>query len=150
MLFNIVHGIELTLKAINDYLYIALRNEQKIEGGHNIKQLSEVALSLLNELKRTDGSAEIADCITGMKLVQNFILNIFDKTNDMAFARYPITPKDKEMFYTATLENVVVDLEILREQSIYVITVLEFITDFMLRYLEYLDEIRREYGSGDF
>ena len=54
------------------------------------------------------------------------------------------------MFYTATLENVVVDLEILREQSIYVITVLEFITDFMLRYLEYLDEIRREYGSGDF
>ena len=46
ILFNIVHGIELSLKAINCYLNMILKDwyEQKIEGGHNIKQLSDDAI----------------------------------------------------------------------------------------------------------
>lgn len=149
ILFNIVQGIELTLKAVIDYLYIILREEHKIISGHNIRQLVTEAISRFRELKKVDGSDEIEQCIVGMKLVQKFVDNIYKKTDDMAFARYPIDTKAKEMFYAASLENVVVDLEVLREQSIYVITVLDYITDFLLRFLDYLSEIKSEYG-GDY
>lgn len=138
ILFNIVQGTELSLKAIIDYLYIILKEQHKLMGGHNIKQLSQEAMSRFIEFKQQDGSKEIEECITALQLAQKFIENIYDKTDDMAFARYPIDSKKQEMFYTATHENVVVDLEILREQSAYVFSMLDFIIDTILRYMEYL------------
>lgn len=54
ILFNVVHAVELSLKAINDYLNIILYDKAKIEGGHDIKQLSDVTLKLLQKFKAND------------------------------------------------------------------------------------------------
>lgn len=145
ILFDIVHGIELSLKAINDYLSIILKEKTCIEGGHQIKQLSDVALARLKDLKERDGGKEIDESIISMQLVKQFIENIYEKTDDMAFARYPINSKNGDMFYTAQLNNVVVDMEALQEQLSYVATMLDFVFDFLCRYLEYLHEVRSEY-----
>lgn len=147
ILFNIVQGIELTLKAIIDYLNIILHETPSIRNGHNIKQLIEEAIERFKEFNAVEKSNEIEQSITALKLVQNFIRNIYEKTDDMAFARYPINTKEKEMFYAATYENVVVNLEILREQATYVITMLELVTDSLLRYMEYLSELKSEYDD---
>lgn len=154
ILFNLIHGIELLLKAINSYLYMILERKPCIKGSHNIKQLSSEALKRLQDLKANDDSEDIVSAITAMKLIQRFINNIYDKTDDMAFARYPIDSSHKEMFYTASTENVVVDMEILREQITYVCNMLNFIMEFLSRYWDYVcemqeyeDELRREYES---
>lgn len=149
ILFNIVQGIELKLKAIIDYLNIILHERHIIKNGHNIKQLIEEAIKRFMDFNAVESSDEIAQSITALKLVQNFIRNIYEKTDDMAFARYPVDTKEREMFYAAAYENVVVDLEILREQAIYVITMLELVTDSLLRYMEYLSELKSEY-VGDY
>ena len=145
ILFDIVHAVELSLKAINDYLSIILHDEAKIEGGHNIKQLSDVTLKLFQEFKKKDNSNEIVESITAIKLVKQFIANIFEKTDDMAFARYPINSKKEDMFYAASSENVVVDMELLKEQLSYVATMLDFVFDFLYRYIEYLQEMKQYY-----
>ena len=152
ILFNLIHGIELSLKAINDYLYMILERKPCIKGNHDIKQLSSEALKRLQDLKAIDDSEDIVSAIIAMKLVQRFIGNIYEKTDDMAFARYPIDSKHKEMFYAASSKNVVVDLAVLREQITYVCNMLDFIMGMLFRYWEYLcemqefeDEIRQEY-----
>ena len=141
ILFDIVHGIELSLKAINDYLCIILKNEPCIEGGHKIKQLSDVALARLRDLKKEYDSKEVDESITAILLVKQFIERIYEKTDDMAFARYPINSKKEDMFYSSVLNNVMVDLEELKEQMAYVATMLDFIFDYLSRYLEWLNEI---------
>lgn len=143
ILFDIVHAVELSLKAINDYLSIILHDEAKIDGGHNIKQLSDVTLKLFQEFKKKDNSNEIVESITAIKLVKQFIANIFEKTDDMAFARYPINSKKEDMFYAASSENVVVDMELLKEQLSYVATMLGFVSDFLCRYIEYLKRLKQ-------
>lgn len=45
------------------------------------------------------------------------------------------------MFHAASSENVVVDMELLKEQLSYVETMLDFVFDFLCRYIEYLQEI---------
>ena len=52
ILFDIVHAVELSLKAINDHLSIILHDKAKIDGGHNIKQLPDVTLKLFQEFKK--------------------------------------------------------------------------------------------------
>ena len=141
ILFDIVHAVELSLKAINDHLSIILHDKAKIEGGHNIKQLSDVTLKLFQEFKKKSNSNEIVGSIKAIKLVKQFISNIFEKTDDMAFVRYPINSKKEDMFYAASTENVVVDMELLKEQLSYVTTMFDFVFDFLCRYIEYLQEI---------
>ena len=145
ILFNIVHAVELSLKAINDYLNIILYDKAKIEGGHDIKQLSDVTLKLFRKFKEKENSAEVAESITAIKLVKKFIDNIFEKTNDMAFARYPINSKKEDMFYNATLQNVMVDMELLQEQLAYVATMLDFVFDCLCRYIECIQEMKEYY-----
>ena len=145
ILFNVVHAVELSLKAINDYLNIMLYDKAKIEGGHDIKQLSDVTLKLLQKFKAKENNNEVAESITAIKLVKKFIDNIFEKTNDMAFARYPINSKNEDMFYNATLQNVMVDMELLQEQIAYVATMLDFVFDYLCRYIEYIQEMKEYY-----
>ncbi len=145
ILFNVVHAVELSLKAINDYLNIILYDKAKIEGGHDIKQLSDVTLKLFQKFKAKENSNEVAESITAIKLVKKFIDNIFEKTNDMAFARYPINSKNEDMFYNATLQNVMVDMELLQEQIAYVATMLDFVFDCLCRYIEYIQEMKEYY-----
>lgn len=152
ILFNLIHGIELSLKAINCYLYMVLNKESAIKGKHDIRQLADEAKKRLLDLKKKDNSEDIVSAITAMKLVQKFIGNIYEKTNDMAFARYPIDSDHKEMFYTASQQNVVVDMAVLKEQITYVCNMLDYIMGLLSRYWEYTcemqqyeDELRHEY-----
>ena len=141
ILFDIVHGIELSLKAINNHLEIILRNQPKIEGNHNIKQMASVALRRLEDYKMKAKNKEIDDLITAIKLVQQFIEIIYDNTDDMAFARYSINTKNEDMFYTSALQNVTVDIELLQEELNYVVTMLDFIFDLLRQYIRNAQEI---------
>lgn len=141
ILHCIVHSIELALKAIIFHLEILLEEQPSIEGNHDIKQLNQTAISKLIDLKLKKIYGGLDEAKTALRLIEKFINNIYEKTDDMSFVRYPITAKKEDMFYTKDLNNVVVDLEKLKEQYSYVFTMLDFVIDVLLRNLEFRSEI---------
>ena len=147
ILFNILHGIELYLKSINSDMNVVLDQGEKIEGGHRIKQLCEVAQKRLMEIKQKVEIDGVQEMITALKVVKNFVEIIYEKTDDMAFARYTVSKDKQPMFYVATRENVVIDLEKLREQLTYVGCMLSFISDCLGRYQEFLSEMKSYYSD---
>lgn len=130
IMFNIVHGIEVYLKAINASLNIILgKSRTDIEGNHDIKQLCSTAKKLLIEYKSINGNSTKDDMFKAIKVVENFILNIYEKTDDMTFARYPMHKNKDGHFYIQALANEVIDLELIKEQIVYLYKMLEFIYD---------------------
>lgn len=128
IMFNIVHGIEVYLKAINVSLNIVLnKDRKKIEGSHDIRQLCCVAKKLIEEYKNSNKSNTTKQMFTAIKVVEKFIANIYVKTGDMTFARYPLDRNKNGHFYIQALENEVIDLEILREQMLIIYNMLDFI-----------------------
>lgn len=128
ILFNTVHGIEVYLKAINVSLNIVLaKDHTKIEGGHDIKQLCSIAKSLIGEYKAKHKNTTSAKMLIAIRVVENFIENIYAKTGDMTFARYPVAKDKSGHFYIQKFENEVVDLELLQEQLLTVFNMLQFI-----------------------
>lgn len=130
IMFNIVHGIEVYLKAINAVLSVVLNKKHGItEGGHDLKGLCGVARKLIIEYKNEKKCDTTEQMFLGIKLVERFIENIYDKTDDMTFARYPLAKNRQGHFYIQTFDNEVIDLERLEEQIIYLFNMLEFIYD---------------------
>lgn len=128
IMFNIVHGIEVYLKAINAALSVVLKKNRGIsEGGHDLKRLCDVALNLIIEFKTTNKNTTSSQMFEGIKVVEKFISNIYEKTDDMTFARYPLAKNKQGHFYIETFDNEVIDLELLREQLVYVFKMLDFI-----------------------
>lgn len=137
IMFNIVHANEVYLKAINAELSIILNEDRGMsEGGHDLRALCINARKLIIKYKnKTSNKNTIADqMFQGIKIVERFIDNIYEKTYDMTFARYPLAMKKKEKekkeeghFYINTFENEVIDLESLAEQVVYVYKMLDFI-----------------------
>ena len=125
ILHCIVHSIELDLKAINFYLAKLLNVEPKIEGQHKIQQICCTASKRLDEIKKQNLLNNCGELILAIKVVKNFIDNIYKNTNDMSFVRYPINRKKDPMFYTMSYENVVVDIEKMRDQYTYVCLMME-------------------------
>ena len=128
IMFNIVHGIEIYLKAINVILNIVLNEQnQVIQGGHDIKQLCQTSKSLILKYKNRNKNETTDQMWTAIKFIENFIENIFEKTNDMTFARYPMDKNKNGHFYIQTLDNSVIDMELLEKQMVIVYKMLEFI-----------------------
>lgn len=128
IMFNIVHGIEVYLKAINAALSVVLRKNRDIsEGGHDLKALCGTARNLIIEYKTANKNITTSQIFEGIKVVEKFISNIYEKTDDMTFARYPLAKNKQGHFYIETFDNEVVDLELLREQLVYVFKMLDFI-----------------------
>ena len=128
ILFNIVHGIEVYLKAINVVLNVVLNKPRvTIQGGHDIKQLCSIAKHLLIEYRDLDINETKKQMYAALKAVERFIANIYEKTGDMTFARYPITDRNEDHFYVKALQNEVVDLELLEEQMVVIYNSLDFI-----------------------
>lgn len=128
IMFNIVHGIEIYLKAINVILNIVLNEQnQVIQGGHDIKQLCQTSKSLILKYKNRNKNETTDQMWTAIKVIENFIENIYEKTNDMTFARYPIDKNKNGHFYIQTLDNSVIDMELLEKQMVIVYKMLEFI-----------------------
>ena len=63
----------------------------------------------------------------GIKVVGKFIDNIYAKTEDMTFARYPLAKDQQGHFYIDNFDNEVIDLELLADQIVYVYKMLNFI-----------------------
>ena len=114
ILFNIIHGIELYLKGFNSLypIYKKLENfegieESKIEGKHNIKQLHDVAMSLINNNDKNDKQIK-----QSLIYIRKFIDIIYKYTDDMSFGRYPIgkSKENKDSQFYVSRENITLDL----------------------------------------
>lgn len=128
IMFDVVHGIEVYLKAINAALSVVLNKERGVaEGGHELKQLCQTARKLIIEYKTKNKNTTTEQIFQAIKIVEKFIDNIYQKTDDMTFARYPLAKDKQGHFYIDTFENEVIDLEILLEQIVYVYKMLDFI-----------------------
>lgn len=130
ILFHVVHGIEVYLKAINVSYNVALRKDKtEIEGAHDIKQLWNVSRKLALEFK-TENPGHTADQLwNAVKVVGKFIDNIYEKTDDMTFARYPMDKDNNGHFYIEKVGNTVVNMEELYKQLLVVFHMLDFIFD---------------------
>lgn len=130
IMFNTVHGIEVYLKAINAALSVILNKQRGITaGGHDLKCLFSVARALIIEYKTKNKNDATEQMFLGIKVVGKFIENIYEKTDDMTFARYPLTKNKQGHFYIQTFDNEVIDMELLEEQIIYVFEMLKYIYD---------------------
>lgn len=137
ILFNIVHGIEVYLKAINVSLsFIQNKNRKITEGKHDIKGLCKTAKNLIIDYKICNKNKTTEDMFHGIKVVERFINNIYEKTDDMSFVRYPLSSKEDKHFYVNSSENEVIDLEILSNQIIYIYKLLNFIFEMAESILE--------------
>ena len=150
ILFHVVHGIEVYLKGFNSQYRIFKKlqkeeyQESKIEGDHNIKQLCEVAISLI--IKNKD-----KELLPEFRFVQKFINILYDNTSDMSFARYPLTSEKTDHFYVSKDENISIDLNVLKAWIDRVYQILENSTGFidfqMGETKEWLYEIQQQYGE---
>jgi hypothetical protein len=144
IMFNIVHGIEIYLKGFNSLyrIYMNLENsgelqESKIEGKHDIRQLCQVAIKLLKDSKNTE-------LLDEMLFVQKFIEILYQNTDDMTFARYPITAKKENQFYVGSNCNVTIDLNVLRQWVLRVFTILDNVSGFIDYQTDQMKEWRSE------
>lgn len=133
ILFDIVHGIELYLKSIDSILNIILNRKKTKKLNHKIDVIVKNIIKNLARVKAIKcdsfNDEEIDRILCAMNIVKNFISNIYTKTSDMSFARYPFSTDFKNMFYNSTYENETINMEILYEQLEYVKTMFEFTYD---------------------
>lgn len=115
ILFNVIHGIELYLKGFNSLypIYKKLEkfegiDESQIKGKHNIKQLHDVAMSLINN-NNDKNDKQIKQSLI---YIRKFIDIIYKYTDDMSFGRYPIgkSKSNKDSHFYVSRENVTLDL----------------------------------------
>jgi len=150
IMFHLVHGIEVYLKGFNSQyrIYTKLKKreyqETKIEGVHDIDQLCKVAISQLRDNKNKELVSEFL-------FVQRFIEILYENTQDMTFARYPLTDKKADHFYVSQNKNITIDLNVLRAWVIRVFRILDLSTSFIdfgiEETKEWLYEMQQEYGD---
>lgn len=137
ILFNIVHGVEVYLKAINVSLSDLLGKKREITSGkHDLKGLSLSARSLIIEYKTANKNENTKQLFEAIKLVCHFVENIYEKTDDMTFARYPLDKNKFGHFYIQTLENEIIDLDKFCDQIKYIYHMLNFIYEATERLIE--------------
>lgn len=130
ILFNVVHGSEVFLKGFNSQMEILNKlekleyQESKIEGNHNIKQLCDISLSIIKKSSHNE-------MISEFNFIKKFIEILYDKTNDMTFARYPLDTKNNAHFYADKTSNVVIDLDVLRIWVSKVFSILQICTSYV-------------------
>ena len=144
IMFNIVHGIEIYLKGFNSLYQIHTElqatgyvQESKIEGNHDIRQLCQVAMKRLRDTNNTELKDELL-------FVKKFIDILYANTDDMTFARYPVNSKKEAHFYAKSSNNVVVDLNVLRQWVKRLFIILEGITGYIDWQVEELKDMSSE------
>ena len=150
IMFHLVHGIEVYLKGFNSQYRIFAKfqkqetHESKIEGKHDIKQLCNVAISLIKENKDKELLPEFL-------FIQKFIAILYENTDDMTFARYPQSDKKADHFYVSRNENITIDLNVLKAWVDRIFHILDLSTGFinfqMDEIKEWSYEMQREYGD---
>ncbi len=150
ILFHIVHGIEVYLKGFNSQyrIYAKLKKQEyqetKIEGAHDIRQLCQVALSLIKE-------NDDKELLPEFLFVQKFIEILYSNTADMTFARYPLTDKKANHIYVSKDENITIDLNVLKAWVVRAFYILDASTGFIDYQIdetkEWLYELQQAYGD---
>ena len=149
IMFNIVHGIEVYLKGFKSQyrIYTKLQRQEnqdsKIEGNHDIHQLCQEAISQLKANKDSELLKEFS-------FLHRFIEILYKNTNDMTFARYPITSKGDSHFYVDKTDNITIDLNVFKAWATRVYKILDTCTssvDYQIDDMrEFLYEMQQEYG----
>ena len=111
--------------------------DSRIQGKHDIRQLCQVSIKLLRDSK----NKEILD---EMLFVQKFIEILYENTDDMTFARYPVTSKKENHFYVDAEQNVTIDLNVLRQWVLRLFRVLDTVTGYIYYQTEQLKEWRAD------
>ena len=162
ILFHTVHGIEVYLKGFNSQIKTLelLSKKQKyevfgIEGTHNILQLLQTALSRFDKYTRDNkyltSQEEVKKIRKKINFIKKFIKILYENTDDMTFARYPVTSKKELQFYNndsdyATYNNITIDLHIYKIWLCKIFSILDEITGFceykIEEQMEYLVEIQ--------
>ncbi|MBC3513226.1 hypothetical protein [Ruminococcus bicirculans (ex Wegman et al. 2014)] len=147
ILFNVVHGIEAYLKGFNSQLRILNKiekleyQESKIEGKHNILQLCQTAIKLIQQSSHKD-------ILQDFRFVESFITILYANTDDMTFARYPIDSNKRPHFYV-NKPNITIDLDVLRIWICKILDILDGCTgfiDFLIDQInEWIYETQQEY-----
>ena len=146
ILFDIIHGIELSVKAIICNLNLIINNKPLFEKNHhNIKQLVSTAISMLHRVDAHEGNNYFCEALTAMKLVKRFVDNIYERTNDMTFARYPLSSDNKDMFYANYENQVYIDMALLQEQLYYIVCMLGYTFWLVADYWQNENNIRNDY-----
>lgn len=150
IMFNVVHGIEVYLKGFNSQyrILVKLQKEEyqatKIEGKHDIRQLCQVAISMA----KGNNDKDLLDELT---FVQRFIEILYANTDDMTFARYPVTSKGEKHFYVKQKDNITIDLDVFKQWVIRVFRILDSCTsfvDFQIdQIMEWKYEMQQEYEN---
>lgn len=123
ILFNAIHGIELYLKSLYIRLAELLEKPQKFAGGHNIKSLLGMVSALVKEIKQNKIEFKKYELL--IKDLDEFINEIYEKTDKMDFARYPMDNNKENYFYVDNLNNEVINLPILLDKIINIHEILE-------------------------
>ncbi len=143
ILFHVTHGIEVYLKGFNSQYQILAKlkkqeyQDTKIEGGHDIRQLCQVTMSLL----RANNDSRL---LKEFAFVEQFIEILYENTNDMTFARYPLTDKKVDQFYVGKNENIVIDLNVLKAWVTRIFLILNNNTGFVDCQIDEIKEGRYE------
>lgn len=150
IMFNVVHGIEVYLKGFNSQyrIFAKLQKDEyqatKIEGKHDIRQLCQVAISMAK-------ANHDNDLLTELSFVQKFIDILYVNTNDMTFARYPITAKGEKHFYVIQKDNVTIDLDVYKQWILRVFRIFYSCTSFIDyqidQILDWKHEMQNEYSG---
>lgn len=144
IMFGVVHGMEVYLKGINAVTCSLLGRPRSIlSGGHDVRCLCNEAHFSVNEIDKKYSITTTKQMVVAIKLVKNFVANIYEKTKDMTFARYPMDKNKSGHFYIESLDNTTVDLHELSKQMILVYKMLDYIY-FQLTEIE---SINAEYHS---
>lgn len=123
ILFNAIHGIELYLKSLYIRLAELLEKPQKFAGGHNIKSLLGMVSALVKEIKQNKIEFKKYELL--IKDLDEFINEIYEKTDKMDFARYPMDNNKENYFYVDNLNNEVINLPVLLDKIINIHEILE-------------------------
>lgn len=149
ILFNIIHGIEIYLKGFNS-LYTILKNlasyqenkNTKIEGAHDIKQLCETAIAKIRATGKKDENDK--SILEGMNFILCFINMIYDKTDDMAFCRYPLNKKNKQKQFYVSNDNITIELYYFYIWVVKVFNTLSNICDYIYYEVGEIEDYLRE------
>lgn len=143
IVFNVVHGIEVYLKGFNSQYRILAKLKKdeyqatKIEGKHDIKQLCQVALSMAK-------ANHDKDLLLELTFIRKFIEILYANTDDMTFARYPVTSKGEKHFYVKQKDNVTIDLDVFKQWVIRVFRILDSCTSYIDLQIDQIREWKYE------
>lgn len=137
ILTNANHGIELYLKALTWILNKQLKNNLKIEGSHNIKQIYKTVKS---KVKIYGGLLSLQDFEDATKELWSYIIELSEKIEStekdakIDFSRYPFNNRYENHFYVDAIGNIEIDLQNFVSRFEIIRTNLNNLCDFLYHY----------------